>query len=138
MSQTERLREYAAKGMSKAEAAHREGCSHSTAANALVGTDLKWGDHRRPWTPLGLDQAGMANFHSVLRSYLADLKNGRSVEEVGHLTGMNMTEQKAVIDLEKGGSYNWTVSQISRLAAAFGMTFEQMMTEATKAMNTRG
>lgn len=133
--QTERLRELASQGYSKAEAADREGVSHSTAAAALKGTKLKWSRsdyHRQAY---GMDDKGMAQFSNIIGWQLGFLHDHHPLVEVQRMTGMNEGEiARAIRAREESRPYSYSLATIARIAKATDKSFLELINSAYEAM----
>lgn len=133
--QDKRLQALAKKGMCKAQAADREGVSHSIAARALSGTDLQWSGRKTYWQPYGLEGRALVQFCYVVGENLARLRDVHTAEEVGRLTGMNKGEQANALEAAKYRQpYNYTLANIARIAAARDMTFAELIYTASAPM----
>lgn len=133
--QTERLREWARQGLSKAEAADREGVSHSTAGAALKGTDLKWAGTNYHRQAHGMGEHGLSQFSHIIAWALGTLYDQKPLSEVQRLTGMNEGEiSRAIKAREEGRPYNYTLAAIARIASASDKTFLELVDESLNAM----
>lgn len=65
-----------------------------------------------------------------LRDKLDDLRYNHHYVDISHMIGLTNIEQQRA--LKDPYTHNWTLSQIQRLAAAHGMTFEEMMIHMQK------
>lgn len=129
-----RFVDYVKRGLSSAQIADLEGIREDNASTERREIAKEEGlplpkRTRGSQPPLA---SGVMEVSSLVRSYLKmqleDLKALYAPEDLQVLTGLNPSAQNAAC--RNPYTHNWTIGQLSRVAAVKGITFEQLMRDA--------